>query len=94
MIFIPFVLFFLFLLVLKGVSLRDLDYATEVNISLRHIFEQSQVQYMILNIILSSIAGATFSTVALAVSIYTKNKHLVMVFPFLCYIASAIILSD
>lgn len=93
-IFIPFVLFFLFLLVLKGVSLRDLDYATEVNISLRHIFEHSQVQYMLLNIILSSIAGATFSTVALAVSIYTKNKHLVMVFPFLCYIASAIILSD
>ena len=93
-IFIPFVLFFLFLLVLKGVSLRDLDYATEVNISLRHIFEHSQVQYMLLNIILSSIAGATFSTVALAVSIYTKNKHLVMVFPFLCYIASAIFLSD
>lgn len=93
-IFIPFILYFLFLLVSKGVSLIDLDYATEVNILLRHIFEQSQIQYMLLNIILSSIAGATFSTVALAVSIYIKNKYLVMIFPFLCYITSAIVLSD
>nr|WP_317333881.1 hypothetical protein [uncultured Romboutsia sp.] len=92
--FIPFILYYLFLLALKGISFEDLDYLSETNKTLGYIFKQSQVQYMILKIFLTSICGATLATLALGVSIYIRNKYLVIVFPFLCYVGSAMFLTE
>lgn len=92
--FIPFITFYLLLLVLKGVSNEDLSYGLELNKTLVHIYNQSQVKYMLIKILLTTICGSTFATLALGISIYIRNKYLTILFPFLCYVGSAMFLSD
>ncbi|MPQ45084.1 hypothetical protein [Clostridium tarantellae] len=88
---IPATFMLLFLIILLGINVNSLS-SNDFSGAFMYIYNYSKLGYAVFLLISLFIFNVIFSTLALGVSPWLKNKYLTIVFPFFYYIFSGTIL--
>lgn len=86
------VLYYIFLILIRGISPNDMTYY-ELNQHLGSIISNSQLSYIIIEVLFSFIFGATFSNFTFCMSFILNDKYLSIFSSLFFHMLSAVVLS-
>lgn len=83
--------FLILCIVLKGVDSTGM---ITLNNSISNIYSGSPLAYILIELLQTFVFGAVFATICLAISTFTNNKYLAVVFTFFLYMVIGVITSN
>lgn len=85
--------YYIILMLIKGINLNDI-YLLVFNNSINELIINSQILYVLIEIIFSFAFGVTFANVTICLSTILKNKYLTIVITILFHMFSSVVLSN